>query len=394
MRRPTVRLVVLVLAALATGACSTSLRGDAPRATTTTRPASAAGEGWRPLADSPLTPRAGATAVWTGREMVLWGGAGCAGGECAAGNATPMSDGAAYNPVRDTWRRIAASPLRPRSDAGHVWTGREVLNWGGIGTTGRLFADGAAYNPVTDTWKAMAASPLTARADPSVAWTGREMLVWGGFAGTTFFADGAAYDPEADTWRRLADSPLSGRFGVARWTGTLWLRWGGAGETAEGSGPVGDGASYDPATDTWRRLPASPLSARSGPARAWTGSEFLIVGGSAGEERFADGAAYRPEANRWRAVPAYPGTPRSSFVSEWTGQELLLWGGQAGELVLGSGGAYDPQTNRWRPLPSAKPRAAPAWVWTGDELIVWGGFTRVVGVGTLATASDGLRLVP
>jgi N-acetylneuraminic acid mutarotase len=136
------------------------------------------------------------------------------------------------------------------------------------------------------------------------------------------------------------------------------------------------------------------LSPRSGPARAWTGSEFLIVGGSAGSERFDDAAAYRPEPNRWRAVASYPGTARSSFVSEWTGQELLLWGGQAGDLLLGSGGAYDPEANEWRQLPAGKPRSAATSVWTGDELIVWGGFTKVFGVGTLATAADGARLTP
>ncbi|MGH9279337.1 MAG: Kelch repeat-containing protein [Acidimicrobiales bacterium] len=383
-------LVLVLLAATAVASCAPSSRtGDV--ATDAGEPT---GSSWRPLAPSPLSARAGSTGVWTGKELVLWGGAECIGQDCADGNATPLADGAAYDPVRDTWRLLPPAALRARSDAGAVWTGREVITWGGIGTPGRFFADGAAFNPTSNSWRALPNAPLAARADPAVAWTGKEMLVWGGFAGTNFFDDGAAYDPATDTWRALAPSPLGPRFGTARWTGDLWLMWGGAGETDEGSGPVGDGAAYEPATDRWQRLPNAPLSARSGPTRIWTGDELLVVGGSAGAERFVDGAGFRPSANRWRQVASFPGTPRSSFISEWTGQEMLLWGGQAGDLLLGNGGAYDPATNRWRRLPPGKPRSAATAVWTGDELIVWGGFTRLAVVGTLATSADGARLVP
>lgn len=382
----------LVVAALIAGACTAARPGDGTARPQVLEPP--AGAGWRPLAASPLSARAGSASAWSGRELLIWGGADCGDGGCDRGPAVPLGDGAAYDPARDSWRVMPPSMLRARSDAGAVWTGQELLVWGGIGTSRRYFADGAGFNPATNAWRSLAPAPLAARADPAVAWTGREMLVWGGFAGSHFFDDGAAYDPQAGTWRPIAASPLSGRFGTARWTGSLWLMWGGAGETADGAGPLGDGAAYDPALDAWRPLPESPLSARSGPARIWTGDELLVVGGSAGQERFDDGAGFRPAVNRWRPVAPFPGVTRVSFASEWTGEEMLLWGGQAGDLLLGSGGAYDPVTNQWRRLPPGEPRSSAVSAWTGDELIVWGGFTRLPAVGSLAVSAGGARLVP
>src|SRR5581483_5568787 len=68
-------------------------------------------KGWRKLPAAPLRSRHGASAVWTGREMIVWGGA------WRAGNASIwLDDGAAYDPAGDKWRRLANSPLEPRSD--------------------------------------------------------------------------------------------------------------------------------------------------------------------------------------------------------------------------------------------------------------------------------------
>src|SRR5207237_7802454 len=83
-------------------------------------------KGWRRLPAAPLRSRHGASAVWTGREMIVWGGA------WRAGNASIwLDDGAAYDPAGDRWRRLASSPLAPRSEAVIAWTGKEVLVWGG-----------------------------------------------------------------------------------------------------------------------------------------------------------------------------------------------------------------------------------------------------------------------
>ncbi|HVM05857.1 MAG TPA: hypothetical protein VM242_11855, partial [Acidimicrobiales bacterium] len=94
-------------------------------------------------------------------------------------------------------------------------------------------------------------------------------------------------------------------------------------------GHVGDGATYDPATDTWEPLPEfDTLAPRGGHAMAWTGQEVLIWGG--GDDRiYGNGARYR-QGDGWELLPRAPGDGTANGATAWTGEELLLWGGGAG----------------------------------------------------------------
>jgi len=61
-----------------------------------------------------------------------------------------------------------------------------------------LLKDAAAYNPATGTWTALPAAPLRGRESPVAVWTGRQMILWGGFRNGTpprGFTDGAGYTP-------------------------------------------------------------------------------------------------------------------------------------------------------------------------------------------------------
>jgi hypothetical protein len=97
---------------------------------------------------------------------------------------------------------------------------------------------------------------------------------------------------------------------------------------------LGDGAAYDPATDTWTPLPsAGAPSARTDAAAVWTGSELVVVSGLGASGPLADGAAYDPSTGRWRPL-TNGGSPsaRSGPGAAWTGDSLILFGG------LGSSG--------------------------------------------------------
>ena len=75
---------------------------------------------------------------------------------------------------------LPPGPLGPRDTPALVWSGREMIVWGGFGTTGPL-DDGAAFDPTTGEWRVIAQAPIDARSLPQVAWTGSEMLVVGGY---------------------------------------------------------------------------------------------------------------------------------------------------------------------------------------------------------------------
>src|SRR5438309_2361348 len=105
----------------------------------------------------------------------------------------------------------------------------------------------------------------------------------------------------------------------------------GPGPAAE-PGAVADGSasSTAPSGPGWHRLPASPLTGRTGHSAVWTGQEMVIWGGSRGNRALSDGAAWAPGVGRWRPLPPAPIGGRWGHVAAWTGQEMLVWGGFGG----------------------------------------------------------------
>jgi N-acetylneuraminic acid mutarotase len=345
-------------------------------------------KGWRRLPAGPLRGRYGANAVWTGREMITWGGA------WRAGNASIwLDDGAAYDPAGDRWRRIAASPLQARAEAFAAWTGRTMLVWGGRpGTKATYgyddFVDGALYDPAKDTWKPMAAFPLGNRWGTRAVWTGELFVVWGGASADApddapRLSDGAAYNPASNTWKKLPASPLSGRVGPlgASRGGSVLVAWG----YGRDNQPEASSAVYDPAVGKWAPAAATPPPGPHGrciDAAACTGVDtgrrvvFL-----------SDGIAWEPAGDRWVTVAPGPfvDTAVEGEAEAWTGTRIMVYGGgeygggdgpEAPPATARAGGAaYDPAADRWEPL-SGSPLAARARataIWTGREFIVWGG---------------------
>ena len=167
------------------------------------------------LPPAPISARTGPAAVWTGREMVVWGGT-----ELIGGAEHPAADGAAFDPTSGRWRLLASSPLSARSSAAVVWTGTEMVVWGGS-NAGEFLGDGAAYDPADDSWRPIAPGPLAPAMMPAVVWTGSEMVIVGGL---NLDGQAAAYDPAADAWRRLEPAPdRPGVFQPAVWTGRAML---------------------------------------------------------------------------------------------------------------------------------------------------------------------------
>jgi len=129
--------------------------------------------------------------VWTGHEMIVWGGMSAQ---------TLFNSGDRYTPGDDGWQATTPSGA-PEGRFGHsaVWTGSEMVVWGGTAT--RALDTGGRYQPSVDRWVATdALKAPEARSVHSAVWTGSAMLVWGGastgyLASSGFLNDGAAYCP-------------------------------------------------------------------------------------------------------------------------------------------------------------------------------------------------------
>ncbi|HKY33552.1 MAG TPA: MopE-related protein [Candidatus Polarisedimenticolia bacterium] len=301
--------------------------------------------------------------VWTGSEMIVWGGS------------FFTNTGSRYDPLTDTWTAVEVNGAPdPRRDAAAVWTGSEMVVWGGVTRLGRT-QTGGRYDPVADTWSptsTVGAPP--ARSRHAAQWTGSEMIVWGGNSLSGDTATGGRYDPAANTWTPLSGvgAPSGRSHFVSVWTGSEMIVW--------GTPTSSTGGRYNPSTDSW--APTSLAGApgvRTGPAAVWTGSEMIVWGGT-GAGVVSTGARYNPTTDTWVPVST-AGAPSVRFdhTMVWTGQLAITWGGFSGTFpssVLANGGRYDPATDTWTATsltgaPGA--RREHAAVWTGDLMIVWGG---------------------
>lgn len=291
---------------------------------------------WERIPPAPLADLRPDTAMWTGRELVFFG---------------PKSRGfralgAAYDPRLHMWRRIAF-PFRRWVGFEGVWTGSEVILWGGPDHSRHPRRRGAIYDPAADSWRKTAPAPISGRWSHSVVWTGEEMIAWGGGNADSDLADGAAYDPATDTWRKIAPAPISARQWLPLvWTGLEMIAWGGS----SASRSQADGAAYDPLTDSWRILPAAPIKARHHHSATWTGTEVIVFGGYNYHRSFSSGAAYDPVSDSWRRIARAPLAPRCCHSAVWTNAGLFVFGGSEhlGDMALGDGALYDPAADRWK----------------------------------------------
>ncbi len=334
----------------------------------------------RAMASSPLQGRSTMASVWTGQEMIVWGG---------EGTGRFFADGAAYDPTTDTWRMLAPSPLSARNAPAAVWTGDEVLLWGGHGDSGGQ-TDGAAYDPATDTWRPIADAPMTSDGLPQAVWTGEQMLVVAGFNSVT----AAAYDPGSDTWRSMPPVPGQplGHEMRAVWTGTHMILRGEYRNAGPSMDMAGGLFTYDPAGDRWSELPPTGHDNAYLTNLAFTGEHLLRVT----QEPGALVTRYDFDTETWVGIARWPQDPWPMETSVWTGDQVLLWGGGDDALLI------DPDTGTFTTTPAGggPKRIYPAAVWADGILVVWGGF-QDMGDGILlrpvapdATTTDTTITIP
>ena len=292
---------------------------------------------WGRIPSAPFPPFRPGVSAWTGKELIVLGGKlrpdyGVVGGR--------------YNPDARSWKAIEF-PYEQWSGFEGVWTGRELVLWGGPESSRRPSRHGAVFDPATETWRRTSRAPVGGRWSHDATWTGSEMIVWGGTNADSDLLDGVAYNPVSDSWTRIAAAPISAREWMPiTWTGKEVLVWG----RSSSSKNRADGAAYDPATDSWRTLASSPLQARHYHSAVWTGDELLIFGGYNYRRSFANGAAYDPATDAWRELPRAPIKARFEHSAIWTGGEMMVFGGtwDFGHIALGDGALYDPAEDRWR----------------------------------------------
>jgi N-acetylneuraminic acid mutarotase len=324
-------------------------------------------------------PRRGHSAVWTGAEMIVWGG---------GDENEELDTGGRYNPATDTWSAISRvnSPT-DRTSFTSIWTGTEIIVWGGYGDSADLNS-GGRYNPSTDGWEATstAIGVPEPRDSHTAVWTGTEMIIWGGFSYPKYLNTGARYDPSSDSWSPMSTGenvPDARLRHTAVWTGTDMIVWGGYRDEGSGSTYLSTGGLYNPSSDAWSAtsVGAKVPEARHAHTAVWTGSAMIVWGGQGSSGYLTDGGLYNPSDDTWAPTSTGDSVPTARYLQTavWTGTEMIVWGGEGPfREVLSDGGRYDPTTDSWAAtstganLPTG--RDLHTAVWTGSEMIVWGGY--------------------
>jgi hypothetical protein len=107
--------------------------------------------------------------------MVVWGG---------RDFPEYFNTGGRYDPATDTWTPTSTTNAPSgRAFQTAVWTGSQMVVWGGGNPgAGAEFNTGGRYDPATDTWTPTSTiNAPSARDDHTAVWTGSVMVVWGGF---------------------------------------------------------------------------------------------------------------------------------------------------------------------------------------------------------------------
>ena len=234
-----------------------------------------------------------------------------------------------YNPRRDRWRSLAASP----DDLDHIQSvtlhGR-IYSIGGLrrvpGHPKPSVGTVSIYDPSTDTFST--GEPMPAgreRGAGGVAvWQGR-IYYFGGLH------DGVAkpwvdvYDPASDGWTSLPDMPRArDHFQAAVVDGRMYAIGGRQGDRLH---PFGFNDAYDFATGSWTTGLAELPTARGGYASAVVQGHILIVGGEGDDLAYPTLEAYDPTSDTWTTLADMPTARHGIQAVVWHRRVFITDGG-------------------------------------------------------------------
>jgi hypothetical protein len=297
---------------------------------------------WHPsyLDPGPLAPRTFPDVMWTGSEMIVWGGN-------FEGFPFPsLTDGAAYDPETGEWRMLAPAPLSEGTLARAVWADGQMIVVSADATL--------SYDPEADTWREIAAGWPSPSFVGQMVWTGEAVYLWDA-------GDLARLDPDLGEWRRIPDPPFEGRVEARLWAVDGSLLAAGTSGTCEGlelvlwSGPE------------WQTLPPIPDLPGLSAADCGDSRQVAVIDGSILVWYYGvDAYSFNLETSEWSHVgePAIEGTSGASGALVLDGRVLIP--------ERGYGTLYDPTAGTWTRV------LLPGWgrgqqmVWTSEEVLMWG----------------------
>lgn len=232
-----------------------------------------------------------------------------------------------------------------RLRAGFVTFNDKLFIFGG-GNNNVALGDAAIYDPATDSWSLVVdmTNAPSARWGATLLWTGREILVYGGRATLSgpALTSGASFDPATGLWSPIASGLVGHVLAIGGATASQAFIWGGWGATT-GSTLVGTAERYTTDTAAWAA--ASTTSGAPGTLQdpAWTVTEtgLLLWGGLSWGNATNQFWSYDLLGNSWTSLGAFGTTARSGAFGVWDSRSFVVWAGRGTAGVSNTGWIYD-----------------------------------------------------
>jgi N-acetylneuraminic acid mutarotase len=253
----------------------------------------AATDKWTMKKKMPLATHHAAAAVYNGKIYLFGGQAQLQPG---GPSQIPIDNAWEYDPATDTWKALAPMPTA-RTAAVAAAVGGKIYVIGGasvhpgqkvvsLGPTvpHRSLGTNEVYDPATNKWETRTEAP-TARNHAAVGVVNGKIYIIGGRVGSAVTTTGSntnvveVYDPATDNWGVAGlrmPTPRSG-MGWATHNGKIYVA-GGEMYNRDFFAVIRAVEVYDPATNTWGRLPPMP-TARHGVNVAAIGNRLYVIGG-------------------------------------------------------------------------------------------------------------------
>lgn len=271
----------------------------------------------------------------------------------------------AANANGQEWQEVETSNLPvKRSENAFVRAGDKLYLIGGRGVK-----PVEIYDPEANSWSRGATPPVEMHHFQAVEYMGL-IYVMGGLSGSwpyeTPLSHVYIYDPLQDLWVIGPEIPSDrqrGAAGAVAYNDKIYLVCGIVNGHTSGWVPWFD--VFDPATNTWHRLPDAPR-ARDHFQAVVTDNKLIVTGGRKSgyqgqgfEATIAETDIYDFNSESWTTLPSPSGdipTQRAGCTAVVNDGEVIIIGGESGSQVAAHNEveALNVSNGNWRSLPSLK----------------------------------------
>ena len=256
-----------------------------------------------------------------------------------------------YNPDTDNWTKKASFPGKSRAKGiAAVVNGKAYVGLGFAGRaviTADFLSDFWCYDPLIDTWIRMAGFPGLDTDGCFSFVFGDRIYVGSGYSYLNMNKKLWSFEPGTNTWRQLNDLGASQRFGAVGCSDGFRAYYG----TGFKAVNENDWWEYNAVKDSWKQKRSMPDKGRVSGVALSVSSRFFVTTGRYFNGKYNlinigktlnDIWEYDPDKNKWHNRGEVPGGGRENAVSFVIGNKAYIGLGDNDSTVLNDMYSFEP----------------------------------------------------